>query len=222
MPLILNEDDVHALQPAASPCLGWVRDSTNSPPGARCEAPGRARRPPHPPSPPRDAPRFAAETRETRKTQTPRLPGGAASASAALAMEKKGPQLRRPGGGPPAPGDGGRGGVCACVCPHALPTRNARNGAFPRPALGKVVPPPFEMRGSFPTGTRDHTSPFPMSMSPVLRGGLGSGGGGVQLPRVSAGRVGGRVGGKEPPPAGSARSAERGRSPWRSRLWARK
>lgn len=35
----------------------------------------------------------------------------------------------------------------------------------------------------------------------------------MQLPRVSAGRVGVRVGGKEPPAAGSARSAERGAGP---------
>lgn len=68
MPLILNEDDVHALRPAASPCSGWVRDSTNSPPWARCEAPGRARRPPRPPSPPQDIPLGSRAGRSAKAT----------------------------------------------------------------------------------------------------------------------------------------------------------
>lgn len=160
MPLILNEDDVHALQPAASPCLGWVRDSTNSPPGARCEAPGRARRPPHPPSPPRDAPRFAAETRETRKTQTPRLPGGAASASAALAMEKKGPQLRRPGGGPRRPGMAG-GGVCVRVyVPTHCPRGTPETGRFHDLLWGRLSPLPLRCGGRFPRGHEITQAPF--------------------------------------------------------------
>lgn len=46
MPLILNEDDVHAWQPEENPCSGRERDSTNSPPRARRKPLGRAGLPP--------------------------------------------------------------------------------------------------------------------------------------------------------------------------------
>lgn len=108
MPLILNEDDVHALQPVESPCSGWVRDSTNSPPWARCEAPSRARRPPHPLSPPRDA-AFASETWEIRKTKALDSQAELPPPHLTWRLKKRDPSSAGRGE-PSAPGTGGAGG----------------------------------------------------------------------------------------------------------------
>lgn len=118
-----------------------MRDSTNSLPWARCEAAGRARRPPRPPSLPRDAP-VVSETREIRE-QTPQLPGGAASAASDPAIKTKGPQLHRPGGAL-APGTGGAaGGLMMEVCPlPPCPGRMSEMGRFHDPLWGKLFLPP--------------------------------------------------------------------------------
>lgn len=197
-----------------------MRDSTNSLPWARCEAAGRARRPPLPPSLPRDAP-VVSETREIRE-QTPQIPGGAASAASDPAIKTKGPQLHRPGGAL-APGTGGAaGGLMMGVCPlPPCPGRMSEMGHFHDPLWGKLFLPPREPSVA-PLGDKRPQNPFPMPMSSVRRrGGEGWGAtptrvrGPVQSPAWQHG------GGTGPPPAGSARSgAERGCSP--CRLWARK
>lgn len=164
MPLILNEDDVHALQAVESPFSGWVRDSTNSPPWARCEAPGRARRPPRPPS--------------------------ASSRGRDLGDPQKQPPLSFQGEPPPLhptrrfkrrDRQGWREvGVEGSVPTH-FPGETSQTGHFHDLPRGRLFRLPLEPRVSFPTGTRDLRSPFPMPMR-------GGGGGGGQPPRVSAGR----------------------------------
>lgn len=127
MPLILNEDDVHALRPAASPCSGWVRDSTNSPPWARCEAPGRARRPrpPRLPSPPQDTPLGSRAGRSAKATPWAPLLGG----TSALPAE----------------------GSAGCGCPHALRKRPKRGISTPYSGEGCFTL--IWERMAFPTGT---------------------------------------------------------------------
>lgn len=192
MPLILNEDDVHALWPAASPCSGWVKDSTNSPPWARCEAPGRAHCPPRPPLPPEDAPSGSRPGRSAKATPSAPLLGG----TSAL----------------PAEGRAGAGREVPGGCPHALRKR---------PKWG--ISTPCSVETLFHPHLREDRhlrSPLAKSMSSVLRcGGLA----GASSHACPARRHDRPLGGEtEPAPAGSARSAQRGRSPCRGRLWARK
>lgn len=143
MPLILNEDDVHALRPAASPCSGCVRDSTNCPPWARCEAPGRARRPPRPPSPPEDTPLGSRTGTSAKATPWAPLLGG----TSALLAE----------------GSAGWG-----MSPR---TAEASETWHFRACSGEGCFTLIWERMAFPTGTRDLRSPLPMSVSSVPRGG---------------------------------------------------